>query len=86
MPNLDDLDYASLIVHRVDDSVGTLTDAIVLRISGEFLTTAWAGSLGKRLNAGNDANSDGPRLNGFELLGGRSLDKDAKACHAAEGP
>jgi hypothetical protein len=34
MADLDDLDYASLIIDCVDDSVGTLTDAIALLVSG----------------------------------------------------
>jgi hypothetical protein len=86
MANLDDLDHASLIVDRVDDSVGTLTDAVVLLVSGELLTAAWTRSLGESLNARHNAETEGARLNRLELLGGGGLDENAIACHAAEGP
>jgi hypothetical protein len=86
MTDLDDFDHPSFIVHRVDDSIGTLADAIALRVSGQLLTPAWAGSLRETLNARNNADADGPGLNGFELLRRGLLDEDAIAGHAAEGP
>jgi hypothetical protein len=86
MTDLDDLDHASLIIYRVDDAEGTLADPITLLVSGELLTAAWARSLCEALDAGDDADADGARFDGFELLGRGRLDEDAIACHAAEGP
>ena len=86
MPDLDDLNHASLIVHRVDDSVHTLTNAVALLVSGELLTAAWTRSLSESLNAGDCAETEGPRLNRLEFLRGGRLDADAIACHAAEEP
>jgi len=86
MANLEDLDDASFIVHRVDDSVGALADAIALLVSGKLLAAAWARSLREALDAGNDADSRGPRLNGLEFLHRGCLDENVIACHAGEAP
>jgi hypothetical protein len=86
MPHLEDLHDACLVVDCVDDSVGTLSDAISLLISGEFLTTTRTRIHSKTLDSGNDAGADAARLDGFELLRSGRLDEDAIACHAAEGP
>jgi hypothetical protein len=86
MPDLDDLDHASFIVHGVDDSVGTLTNAIALLVPGELLTAPRTRSLGESSNAGDDANTEGPSLDRLEFLRGGRLDQDAIACHAAEEP
>ena len=86
MANFDDFNDAGVVVYRVDDPIGTLTNSIPLPAADELLAPRWAWNRLETLDPGNDARTYGARLDRLEFSGGRRLDEYVIACHAAEEP
>jgi len=86
MTDLDDLDDSPLVVHRVDDQVGALTNPIALGLARKLLATGGTRSAGKTLDSRYDPGAESAGLDGFELFGRGRLDEDVIACHVAGVP
>lgn len=84
VPDLEDFDHPPLIIYRIDDSVGTLANAVVFSFPGEFLAPVRTRGLREALDSSHDPGTNRPRLHRLELFGSRRLDEDAIVCHAAE--
>jgi hypothetical protein len=81
MADLHDQHRVDLVVNTVDDSIVTLADAILFE-TRELLATIRPTLPGKPLDAGGDLAA----VFGWEslqLFGGRRLDEQSIACHAA---
>ena len=85
MTDLKDCDAAVRVIDLIDDSIGTLTHAVLL-FRGELLRSQGARLPGKGANAGNDALAVLLGPHGIELLGCGSRDEQSIVWHAASDP
>jgi hypothetical protein len=74
VPDLDDFYDPPFVVHRVDDPIGSLADAVALCVPGELVAPVRAWGLSEALDSRNDSRPGGPRLHRLELFGGGRLD------------
>lgn len=86
MTDLYDLNDLSVVIDCVDDAVGALANPIALIGARKLLGAGKSWGARKTLDSGNDPRANRAGLDGLELLGRRSLDEKAIACHAGEAP
>ena len=71
--------YHLVIFYLVKDPIITLSESVFF-LNGEFLTTMWAGVLGKTLNAVDNPLSI-PLRDRFQFLHSRGFDEDPIGLH-----
>ena len=85
MTNFHHEDYQFLISDRIDDSVLTLSNA-VLFLTRKLLAACRTWIFSKLTNAGNDTLAVPLGADRLDFLYSRWLDEDAISCHGAAGP
>ena len=75
-----DEDHKRVILDRIDDSVGALSDAVSI-LGRQLFAPSWMRVLGKGPYFGNDTLSVRFLRNGLDLSNGRWLDQDSISCH-----
>ena len=85
MANLYHTDNQTHVGNRIDDTIRSLSDAILIIVAGKFFTTGRSRIGRKVLNSLDDAETVflGCRL---DFLGGRRFDKKLIACHVSSNP
>ena len=77
-----DLDHRDPIVHRVDDTIRPLSQAVAVSMTGELLTANWSRVVSQRPNTSNDSLTIRPPGHTLKLPDRRRFDEQPISCHA----
>ena len=85
MSDLEDRYFATTIIDEINDSVSSLPQPVVIRVSGEFFGTMHPRILGKGLNSLDDTLTVSLATHCLDFFCGRSLNQKPISGHAVSG-